>query len=50
LVTLIACEIVTSRRLTKISGTHPRGQPLDAANSNIAAWFARVDQRPSVKA
>ena len=26
------------------------GQPLDAANSNVAAWFARVAQRPSVKA
>ena len=26
------------------------GQPLDAANANIAAWFARVGERPSVKA
>jgi glutathione S-transferase len=26
------------------------GQPLDAANTNIAAWFARVGARPSVKA
>ena len=26
------------------------GQPLDPANSNIAAWFARVGARPSVKA
>ena len=26
------------------------GQPLDPANGNIAAWFARVAQRPSVKA
>jgi glutathione S-transferase len=26
------------------------GQPLDPANSNIAAWFARVAERPSVKA
>jgi glutathione S-transferase len=26
------------------------GQPLDAANTNIAAWFARVGERPSVKA
>jgi glutathione S-transferase len=26
------------------------GQPLDAANANIAAWFARVGARPSVKA
>lgn len=26
------------------------GQPLDPANTNIAAWFARVAQRPSVKA
>lgn len=26
------------------------GQPLDAANTNISAWFARVGQRPSVKA
>ena len=26
------------------------GQPLDAANSNIVAWFARVGERPSVKA
>lgn len=26
------------------------GQPLDAANSNIATWFARVAERPSVKA
>ena len=26
------------------------GQPLDAANANIAAWFARVAERPSVKA
>jgi len=24
--------------------------PLDAANTYIAAWFARVGQRPSVKA
>ncbi len=26
------------------------GQPLDPANVNIAAWFARVAQRPSAKA
>ena len=26
------------------------GQPLDAANKNIAAWFGRVKQRPSVSA
>ena len=26
------------------------GQPLDAANTNIAKWFARVGERPSVKA
>ena len=26
------------------------GQPLDPANTNIAAWFARVAARPSVKA
>jgi glutathione S-transferase len=26
------------------------GQPLDPANTNIAAWFARVGQRPSVTA
>ena len=26
------------------------GQPLDPANTNIAAWFARVGARPSVKA
>jgi glutathione S-transferase len=26
------------------------GQPLDPANAHIAAWFARVGQRPSVKA
>jgi glutathione S-transferase len=26
------------------------GQPLDAANGNIAAWMARVGERPSVKA
>ena len=26
------------------------GQPLDPANANILAWFARVGQRPSVKA
>ena len=26
------------------------GQPLDAANTTIAAWFARVGARPSVKA
>jgi glutathione S-transferase len=26
------------------------GQPLDPENSHIAAWFARVDTRPSVKA
>ena len=26
------------------------GQPLDAANTNIAAWFKRVAERPSTKA
>ena len=26
------------------------GQPLDPANGNIVAWFARVGQRPSAKA
>jgi glutathione S-transferase len=26
------------------------GQPLDAANTNIAAWFTRVGERPSAKA
>ncbi len=26
------------------------GQPLDQANTNIVAWFARVAQRPSAKA
>jgi len=26
------------------------GQPLDPANANIAAWFARVGERPSAKA
>jgi glutathione S-transferase len=26
------------------------GQPLDAANANIAAWFKRVGERPSVRA
>lgn len=26
------------------------GQPLDAANTNIAAWFARISERPSTKA
>ena len=26
------------------------GQPLDPANTNIAAWFARVGERPSVEA
>jgi len=26
------------------------GQPLDPGNTNIVAWFARVAQRPSVKA
>jgi glutathione S-transferase len=26
------------------------GQPLDAVNTNIAAWFARVAERPSTKA
>ncbi|WJR77391.1 glutathione S-transferase [Bradyrhizobium sp. NP1] len=26
------------------------GQPLDPANSHIAAWFARVGERPSAKA
>ncbi len=26
------------------------GQPLEPANSNIAAWFKRVGERPSVKA
>ena len=26
------------------------GQPLDAANTNIVAWQARVAERPSVKA
>ena len=26
------------------------GQPLDPANANIAAWFARIGERPSAKA
>jgi glutathione S-transferase len=26
------------------------GQPLDATNTNIAAWFGRVGERPSVRA
>ena len=26
------------------------GQPLDPANTNIAAWFARISERPSTKA
>jgi glutathione S-transferase len=26
------------------------GQPLDTANGNVVAWFARVGERPSVKA
>jgi glutathione S-transferase len=26
------------------------GQPLDPANTNIAAWMARVAERPSAKA
>jgi hypothetical protein len=26
------------------------GQPLDEANTNIAAWFKRIAERPSVKA
>ncbi len=26
------------------------GQPLDPANTHVAAWFARIGQRPSVKA
>jgi hypothetical protein len=26
------------------------GQPLDAANTNLSAWFARVGARPSAKA
>ena len=26
------------------------GQPLDPANSNIAAWFARIKERPSTQA
>lgn len=26
------------------------GQPLDPANTNIAAWFARIKERPSTKA
>ena len=26
------------------------GQPLDPANSNVAAWFVRVGERPTVKA
>jgi glutathione S-transferase len=26
------------------------GQPLNSANANVAAWFARVGERPSVKA
>jgi glutathione S-transferase len=26
------------------------GQPLDPANDNLSAWFARVGARPSVKA
>jgi glutathione S-transferase len=25
------------------------GQPLDPANANVAAWFARIDARPSAK-
>ncbi|MDO9061393.1 MAG: glutathione S-transferase C-terminal domain-containing protein, partial [Bradyrhizobium sp.] len=26
------------------------GQPLDTSNAKIAAWFARVGERPSAKA
>jgi glutathione S-transferase len=26
------------------------GQPLDPANTNVAAWFGRIAQRPSTKA
>jgi glutathione S-transferase len=26
------------------------GQPLDPANGNLVAWFARVAERPTVKA
>ena len=26
------------------------GQPLDAANTNLTAWYARIEARPSAKA
>jgi glutathione S-transferase len=38
---LLYCSVAFGNRV---------GQPLDPANTNIAAWFARVGERPSVKA